>query len=202
MVGETAGVDQTHSPHGASALPSYAPSGCMDQTTQAQARLAMLIMPYLVPDFPCTLPRWLLAAAGRDGLGLVDGLLHRLHHTDSQQRGKATGALPSSAASGAGAPMPHSRGSCCSASSLGAYASACSDVPAALASACSRVWSCRGRRQRHSVCQTRATTSGQLYRSSVATTDCNTTVFMCLDSLYRYRGALRAHRCQRAPRGI
>ena len=24
--------------------------------------------------------------AGRDGLGLVDGLLHRLHHTDSQQR--------------------------------------------------------------------------------------------------------------------
>ena len=98
MVGETAGVNQTHSPHGASALPSYAPSGCMDQPTQAQARLAMLIMPYHVPDFPCTLPRWLLPAAGRDGLGLVDGLLHRLHHPDSQQRGKATGALPSSPA--------------------------------------------------------------------------------------------------------
>ena len=31
-------------------------------------------------------------------LGLVDGLLHRLHHPDSQQRGKATGALPSSPA--------------------------------------------------------------------------------------------------------
>ena len=55
----------------------------------------MLIMPYHVPDFPCTLPRWLLPAAGRDGLVLVDGLLHRLHHTDSQQQG---GALPSSPA--------------------------------------------------------------------------------------------------------
>ena len=55
----------------------------------------MLIMPYRVPDFPCTLPRWLLPAAGRDGLVLVDGLLHRLHHTDSQQQG---GALPSSPA--------------------------------------------------------------------------------------------------------
>ena len=33
---------------------------------------------------------------------------------------------------------------------------------AALELRCSRVWSCRGRRQRHSVCQTRATTSGQL----------------------------------------
>ena len=54
--------------------------------TQAQARLAMLIMPYRVPDFPCALPRWLLPAAGRDGLGLVDGLLLRLHHTDSQPR--------------------------------------------------------------------------------------------------------------------
>ena len=54
----------------------------------------MLIMPQHVPDFPCTLPRWLPAAAGRDGLGLVDGLLNRLHHPDSQQRGKATGALP------------------------------------------------------------------------------------------------------------
>jgi hypothetical protein len=32
----------------------------MDQPMQAQARLAMLIMPYHVPDFPCTLPRWLL----------------------------------------------------------------------------------------------------------------------------------------------
>ena len=62
----------------------------MDQPTQAQARLAMLIMSYHVPDFPCTLPRWLLPAAGRDGLGLVDGLLHRLNHTDSKQRGKAT----------------------------------------------------------------------------------------------------------------
>ena len=61
-------------------------------------RQGMLIMPYRVPGFLCTLPRWLLPAAGRDGLGLVDGLLHRLHHTDSQQRGKATGALPSSPA--------------------------------------------------------------------------------------------------------
>ena len=93
-LGETAGVNQTHSPHGASALPSYAPSGCMDQPMQAQARLAMLIVPEHVPDFPCTLPRWLLPAAGRDGLGLVDGLLHRLHHTDSQQRGKATARCP------------------------------------------------------------------------------------------------------------
>ena len=68
----------------------------MDKPMQAQARLAMLIMPYHVPDFPCTLPRWLLPAAGRDGLGLVDGLLHRLHHPDSQQREKATGELPAS----------------------------------------------------------------------------------------------------------
>ena len=66
----------------------------MNEPMQAQARLAMLIVPYQLPDFLCTLPRWVLPAAGRDGLGLVDGLLHRLHHPDSQQRGKATGALP------------------------------------------------------------------------------------------------------------
>ena len=66
----------------------------MDKPMQAQvhqARLAMLIMPYHVPDFPCTLPRWLLPAAGRDGLGLVNGLLLRLHHTDSVQRGEKGG---------------------------------------------------------------------------------------------------------------
>ena len=44
---------------------------------------------------------------------------------------------------------------------------------AALELRCSRVWSCRGRRQRHSVCQTRATTSGQLRSRRVATTGCN-----------------------------
>ena len=61
----------------------------MDKPMQAQARLAMLIMPYHVPDFPCTLPRWLLPAAGLDdGLGLVNGLLLRLHPPDSEQRGR------------------------------------------------------------------------------------------------------------------
>ena len=69
--------------------------------------------------FPCTLPRWLLPAAGRDGLGLVDGLLHRLHHTDSQQRGKATGALPSSPAG-----VPRRQGSRLDGGSAGAAARA------------------------------------------------------------------------------
>ena len=33
-------IDQPHTPHGASAFPSYSPSGGMDKPTQTQARLA------------------------------------------------------------------------------------------------------------------------------------------------------------------
>ena len=33
----------------------------MNEPMQAQARLAMLIVPYQLPDFPFTLPRWQLA---------------------------------------------------------------------------------------------------------------------------------------------